>query len=245
VTSLAECLAEILGSAPPSDGEARDWLAARALGLVPVADPTAFEWPGRFLGRWANGSWCVLFGVPPGVIFGAVEGPEIAEAWIVAEHQPAPVVVAAPSAGGSVRGVYVAGVKEAPMTSLPSARAVPGRGLEGDRYYERAGTFSPGGGTGRDLTLVDLAALEGAGVAPEESRRNVITEGIDHDARIGRSFRIGAVECFGRRRCEPCAHLQRLTRPGVLRALVHRGGLRADVVAGGEICVGDPVVATA
>jgi MOSC domain-containing protein YiiM len=68
-----------------------------------------------------------------------------------------------------------------------------------------------------------------------------VVSGVALDALLGRRFRVGEVECLGQRRCEPCAHLQRLTRPGVLRALVHRGGLRADVVRGGEIRVGDAV----
>ena len=71
----------------------------------------------------------------------------------------------------------------------------------------------------------------------------MVTRGIDVNALVGRRFRIGEVECAGRRLCEPCSHLQRLTRPGILRALVHRGGLRADVIGGGEIRVGDAVVA--
>jgi MOSC domain-containing protein YiiM len=78
-------------------------------------------------------------------------------------------------------------------------------------------------------------------VAALEARRNVVVRGVDVDALRGRRFRIGDVELVGRRRCEPCAHLERLTRPGVLRALVHRGGLRADIVAGGELRVGDEV----
>jgi MOSC domain-containing protein YiiM len=49
------------------------------------------------------------------------------------------------------------------------------------------------------------------------------------------------VEIVGRRWCEPCAHLQRLTTPGVLRGLVHRGGLRADIVRGGTIARGDEI----
>jgi MOSC domain-containing protein YiiM len=58
---------------------------------------------------------------------------------------------------------------------------------------------------------------------------------------IGKRFRVGPVECLGQRRCEPCAHLERLTRPGVLRGLAYRGGLRADVLSGGEIRTGDRV----
>ncbi len=132
--SLAACVAYVLGVDPsevPGDGGVglRQWLAGRGLGLVPVAEPVGFEWPGRFLGRRrVSATWAVFFGAPPGIVF-------------------------------------------------------------------------------------DPAAD-------------------------------GEAECFGQRRCEPCAHLERLTRPGVLRGLVHRGGLRADVLSGGEIRVGDRIEAT-
>ena len=237
--TLAACLEQILGAAPPSDEAARDWLAARGLGLAPV--PADFEWPGRFLGRWPSGEWCVLFGVPPGVVFGSVEADAVAGAFVVAPHEPAVRERGAPGGVGRVEVIAVAPELEAPMVAVESAAAVAGRGLAGDRYHDGAGTFS--GGTGRDLTLVDADALADAGVEPLEARRNVVVRGIDLDGLMGQRFRIGEVECIGRRRCEPCAHLQRLTRPGVLRALVHRGGLRADVVTGGVVRVGDEVAA--
>jgi MOSC domain-containing protein YiiM len=130
-------------------------------------------------------------------------------------------------------------------TTLPiavdEAEALPGRGLRGDRYAEGAGTFSAGSGSGRALTLIDAAVLEQLGLPGADARRNVVSRGIDLDALVGRRFRIGVVECIGARWCEPCAHLQRLTRPGVLRALVHRGGRRADIVTGGLIRVRDPI----
>lgn len=231
----------MLGEAPPpgDSDDHTDWLAARGLGLAPV--PADFAWPGRFLGRWPSGSWCVLFGVPPGVVFGRVEASAVAEAYVVASHQPAARVVAAPGTGGRVDGIFLAPAAEAPMVAADAVQVVAGRGLEGDRYFDGAGTFSARGSTGRDITFVDAAALEAAEVAPLESRRNVVVSGVDLDGLIGRSFRVGELECIGRRRCEPCAHLQRLTRPGVLRALVHRGGLRADVVRGGVLRIGDPL----
>lgn len=185
----------------------------------------------------------MLFGVPAGLVFGEVEGDAVAEAYVLAPHEPVARVAEAPVSGGVVEGIFVAPTAEAPTSPLESARAVAGRGLEGDRYFDGAGTFSVKGGTGREVTLADAAALEAAGVGFGEARRNVVVRGIDLDGLIGRRFRVGEVECVGRRRCEPCAHLQRLTRPGVLRALVHRGGLRADVVSGGVVRVGDAVVA--
>jgi MOSC domain-containing protein YiiM len=122
----------------------------------------------------------------------------------------------------------------------------------GDRYFDGRGTFSSAHARGHDLTLIEAEALDGldlpAGpLAPELTRRNVLTRGVDLNALVGQRFRVGDVECVGRRLCEPCAHLERLTtqagRPGTLRALIHRGGLRADVLTDGEIRVGDVVAA--
>ena len=77
----------------------------------------------------------------------------------------------------------------------------------------------------------------------EQARRNIVTRGISLNDLVGRSFRIGSVECVGRRLAEPCAHLEKLTRPGLLRPLVHRGGLRADIITGGVIRLGDEIEA--
>ncbi len=137
---------------------------------------------------------------------------------------------------------------EAP--NAEAAEAVEGRGLLGARYERGAGTFSSKSGRGYDLTLVEAEALEelsarGVELASVEARRNLVVRGIALDDLIGRRFRVGEVECLGQRRCEPCAHLERLTQPGVLRSLVHRGGLRADVLSGGRIRTGDRVEAVA
>jgi len=102
------------------------------------------------------------------------------------------------------------------------------------------------GGDGTVHEVVNgIAEREGVELALIEARRNLVVRGIALDDLIGRRFRVGEVECFGQRRCEPCAHLERLTRPGVLRGLVHRGGLRADVLSSGRIRVGDRIEALA
>jgi MOSC domain-containing protein YiiM len=77
----------------------------------------------------------------------------------------------------------------------------------------------------------------------EQARRNVVTRGISLNGLVGRRFQIGSVECVGRRLAEPCAHLEKLPRPGLLRPLVHRGGLRADITKGGVIRAGDAIEA--
>ena len=260
--SLAACVAYVLGVDPsevPGDGEVglRQWLAGRGLGLVPVAEPVGFEWPGRFLGRRrASATWAVFFGAPPGIVFDPAADPDggaeadLEAAFVLAEHDPARGIGARRGEEGSgvVEVIALSAEAEGPMTVEPSADAVAGRGLVGDRYERKAGTFSDPRGRGYDLTLVEAEALEelaalGVGLAPAAARRNLVVRGIDLDGLIGRRFRVGPVECFGQRRCEPCAHLERLTRPGVLRGLVHRGGLRADVLSGGEIRTGDRIEA--
>ncbi len=259
--SLTVCVAHLLNldaSEIPGDGgvELRQWLALSNRGLVPVESPEDFEWPGRFLGRRSDsGTWVVMFGAPPGVVFDPsedkVEGSvKVDAAFVLAAHNPQKATgvdrSVAVTGEGFVEMISVSEEAEAPMKDLQSAEALAGRGLKGDRYAQGAGTFSDPNGRGYDLTLVEAEALEelnasGVELAPADARRNIIVRGISLDALIGNHFRIGDVECFGQRRCEPCAHLEKLTKPGVLRGLVHRGGLRADVVSGGSIQFGDAV----
>jgi MOSC domain-containing protein YiiM len=127
------------------------------------------------------------------------------------------------------------------VRSVDEIDAVAGRGLEGDRYASGRGTFS-GPGRGYELTLVEAEVLDEIDLPWAEARRNVVTRGIGLNGLVGRRFQLGSAECVGRRLCEPCAHLEQLARPGLLRPLVHRGGLRADIVTDGRIRVGDRVV---
>jgi len=273
VRSVAACLASILEvevasvPLPAADHPEpwtmwRNWLAGRGLGLVPVEDPRGFSWPGPWLAllrceRRATDIAAVAFGAPPGLAWNPLGDDETFEAvhtgFVIA---PADVALweQAPHAADRVEGrvelIAVAAGVAAPMRVVEAATAHPGHGLERDRYFDGSGTFSNPHGRGHDLTLIEAEALEdlmlpAGSLAPEDARRNVVTRGIDLNALVGRHFRVGEVECLGQRLCEPCAHLERLTQPGVLRALVHRGGLRADVLSGGVIRVGDAVRAAA
>ena len=263
--SLRACVAHLLDidlSEVPTRREANigQWLASRNLGLVPVASPETFEWPGRFLGlERGSSTWAVFFGVPPGIVYDPLaeeDGKErdatVDAAFVLAKHDPQRG--AEPATGtesvGTVELIALSAEAEGPMQAVSEAEAVEGRGLLGDRYERKAGTFSNPKGSGYDLTLVEAEALEelsakGVELPPIEARRNLVVRGIALDDLIGRRFRVGEVECLGRRRCEPCSHLERLTRPGVLRGLVHRGGLRADVLSDGRIRTGDDVEALA
>ena len=135
------------------------------------------------------------------------------------------------------------------MVPLGSVRAVAGKGLEGDRYANGVGTFSGQVGSGREVTLIEVEAITSLAreydveIDPADSRRNLVTQDLPLNHLVGREFKVGDVILRGSRLCEPCGHLETLTRPGVRRGLVHRGGLRAEVVDGGIIRTGDEVTA--
>jgi MOSC domain len=271
--SVAACLAAILeldASGVPVPGERhpqpwtvwRQWLGQRRLGLVPIADPANFDWPGPWLAmvRAADGEGCVgavAFGAPPGLAWSPLGGPETFDAveagYVIAPADVAlwgPAVDVAARSPGTVEAIVIAPEAEVAMHQVDRAVARAGRGLEGDRYFDERGTFSNVHGRGYDLTLIEAEALDtldlpSGRLTPEQARRNIVTRGIGLNALVGERFRVGDVECFAQRLCEPCAHLERLTaatgRPGTLRALIHKGGLRADVLNDGEIRVGDEI----
>lgn len=257
-----------LGDAPSTHvlGAYRSWLAGRGSGLVPIHDPRCFQWAGWWFAV-VDGSDSLVadgpqrqvavlaFGTPPGVVLSpqdptllgrATAELAISSAYAVASLDP---VLSAPATGPEQRGtvelIAVAPAAEAPMRLVRQARAFPGRGLEGDRYATSTGTFSPRGAhkPGFELTLIAAEVVEeltarDAHLDFASTRRNILTRGVDVNALVGREFSIGNVRCRGLRLAEPCAHLERIAGPGLLRPLIHRGGVRADILEDGTIHTG-------
>ena len=263
VTAEAFSLPE--DAVPAPEGERlvalmNDWLATRNWRFAYVRDPQTFAWPGSWIAlaadersptRWRP---VLMFGDPSGPIhdpLGNGEGLEIMHGLL-----PVPMdrrgwrtdfsIADRPQTHlGEVVALMTAPHDAADAIARTSVTARPG-GIDGDRYQDGTGKFSTNPRrVGQDITLIEAEALDelkasGISIAPEEARRNVVTRGIGLDALIGKHFRIGEVRCLGQRRAEPCAHLERLT-PGTLRGLVHRGGIRADILNAGTISVGDEI----
>jgi len=283
VRSFAACVASVtetpLSDVPQPRADLRgaiaywrSWLAGRGAGLVPIAKPARFTWPGYWLavlgdmdgGRRDVRTAVLMFGTPSGVVLSpqdpallgaAATDLPVREGYVLSGLDPALITpgAALPSLRGRVEAIAVAEQATAPMRQVERARALAGRGLDGDRYAAKAGTFTPpwpvrllplGIARGYDLTLIaaevlDELVLPGGGkIEYIEARRNIVTRGVDLNALVGRRFRIGDVECLGQRLCEPCSHLERLTTKGMLRSLIHRGGLRADILTDGQISTG-------
>ena len=246
----------------------RSWLAGRGLGLVQIADAANFNWPGYWialLGSQPDGEQnqtaVLMFGTPSGVVLspqdpsllgrGSLELP-VRHGYLIANLDPAlPAPAALPAIRGTVEAIAIAATATGPMRTVEEAQALAGRGLAGDRYAAKSGTFTPSddGGRGYDLTLIQAEILDELVLAEDrrlgyaEARRNLVTRDVDLNALVGRRFRVGEVECFGQRLCEPCSHLERLTVKGVLRGLIHRGGLRADILTDGRIRIGSAIEA--
>ena len=142
---------------------------------------------------------------------------------------------------GRVEAIFIAAEHGDAPHPVESVQAVAGRGLEGNRYFET-------GRPPRELTLIEAEQLEyvrgeyGLAIDAAATGRNLLTRGVDLNALVGKRFRVGAAECRGLELCEPCTTLESRTAPGAIKALVHRAGLNAQILVGGELRPGDAVV---
>ena len=145
---------------------------------------------------------------------------------------------------GKLVGIFLGQRKGEDLQPANHVEAVQGRGLVGDRYFLKEGTYSAKDGPDREVTLIEAEALEGLAreyeitLQPTQTRRNLLTRGVPLNHLVGRTFTIGTVVLRGIRLCEPCGHLEKLTLSGVTKGLIHRGGLRAQVITGGLLELG-------
>jgi MOSC domain-containing protein YiiM len=150
---------------------------------------------------------------------------------------------------GQLINIFIAPRKGKDLTPFVRVEAVAGRGLVGDRYFLKEGTFSAKAGPDREVTLIEAEALEGLAreyqitLEPSQARRNLLTLGVPLNHLVGKTFKVGSVILRGIRLCEPCGHLEKLTCKGIEKGLKHRGGLRAQIVAGGFLEVGAAIMA--
>jgi len=260
-TSLAACIATLLELPLDAVPIVRDeplpgrslarWLGGLGMGIVPIADVASFGWAGPFIG-WlvADGQRraVVMYGSPAGFLFdpsgigdrGTLTGGCMLAALDIALARPPRVE--APVAGGSVDSIWLAPSAGAPARAVSEARALAGRGLDGDRHVAGTGTF-PSGPRGSALTLIEAEVCESfePPLSADVHRRNIVTRGVELNGLVDRELLIGEVRCRGVSKCEPCIVIERYAKRKIMRGLVHRGGLRADILGDGVIRVGDRV----
>ena len=250
-----EALPELQTGEDPATGwVASRWLGGLGLGLARVAGAGSFAWAGPWLARIRPPDgrlrFVVMYGVPSGVVWdpggdGVVESAWIEDGFVVAAADIAlarPPSLEPPRRAGVVAEIWIAPAAGEPATGHGRLQALAGRGLAGDRHSEGKGTF-PSGLPGSALTLIEAEVCESFDppLRADEHRRNLVTRGIALNGLVGHEFMIGQTRCRGMRLCEPCTVADGYASRPILRPLVHRGGLRADILDDGEIQVGDPV----
>jgi MOSC domain-containing protein YiiM len=149
---------------------------------------------------------------------------------------------------GELVAIGVASTGQGTMMEVDTVEALGAQGLAGDRYAELKGTFQRGHiEPKQQVTLIELEAIDAAAaeykleISHLATRRNLLTRGVPLNHLIDREFWVGDVKLRGVKLCEPCKHLEKLSGAGLVEALRHRGGLRAEVSHGGMLRVGDRI----
>lgn len=142
--------------------------------------------------------------------------------------------------GPRLAAIFTAARAGAPMVSHESAELLAGIGITGDRYARGLGHWSDPKWPDQQVTLFESEVAAALGTEPGALRRNLVTTGIRLDDLIGQDFRIGGALLHGVRHCDPCGYIETLTRPGMAAELASgRRGVRAAILEGGHIAVGD------
>lgn len=136
-----------------------------------------------------------------------------------------------------IEAIHIGPEEGGALESVESVHAFAGKGLEGDRHFS-----ADGAKPGEALTLVEAENVADVGLTEGATRRQLTVRGVRLNDLVGKTFRVGEVECYGVELCEPCLHLESMTRPGIITDLVHRAGINADILTDGVIRVGDEVV---
>lgn len=257
-TTFAACVATILELPlddvplePPPGRRLARWLGGLGLGIVPIADAASFAWAGPWIAWLVTNNErraVVMYGSPAGVLFdpagigtdGTITGGFAIAALDIALARPARA--AAPATIGTVESIWLADAAGTPARGVSEARALAGLGLDGDRHVVGTGTF-PSNVPGSALTLIEAEVCESfePPLTADDHRRNLVTRGIALNGLVGHELAIGGVRCRGMRLCEPCIVIERYAKRKIMRGLVHRGGLRVDVLEDGVIRVGGRV----
>lgn len=259
---LIDCVAELLHVSTEDVRKAgitnelnlQGWLGARNLRLVTADSSGAEVSPGLWIAEHHDGRCVAMFDESP--YFATAPSDiqpspkDLHRALVLVPldpSRPSGKLARQPAAGtGVVEALLTAPAAEAPMHTHEEVELHAGRGIPGDRYFDGIGTFSASEKHGQEVTLIEAEVLktmydDGLHLTPADARRNIVTSGIDLNSLVGREFQVGTARCVGRRLCEPCSHLQRLTGTALLRAMVHKGGLRADVLSSGVVAIGDTI----
>jgi len=147
---------------------------------------------------------------------------------------------------GKIIALHFGPSSDEPLSHHDEATLVAGKGVVGDRNYNDDGAIDE-----EQFTLIEsenvthFVETTGLNIASIDTRRNAVTEGIALNELVGKEFSIGNVRLKGIDLCHPCDYLSGLlatdvvSKTEVLKGLADRGGLRAEILSGGTVRLGD------
>ena len=143
-----------------------------------------------------------------------------------------------------ILAIYVSGKKGEEQSAVSEVDVVAGCGIVGDRNFRKTRW------SGQNITFIESEEIDkynrnySQDIPLDATRRNIITKGVRLNSLVGREFSVGTVRFRGVELCEPCSKLgknlenQMITKKEVVKALVHKGGLKADILSGGKLAAG-------
>lgn len=150
---------------------------------------------------------------------------------------------------GIIESIFISANAGGEVLSQSSVKLEAGRGIVGDRYYLFKGTYSKKLEKSHDfeITLIEREEIDafnqatGLDYGTGVFRRNLVTRDIRLNDLVGKEFSIRDVKFKGIRLCEPCAYLSGLLGPEFIDLMVHKAGLRAQILVDGSIEVYDSI----
>ena len=148
---------------------------------------------------------------------------------------------------GEVHQIGIAPAESGKIELQERVELVAGQGIVGDRYFKHAATTPNSHEPNKEITLIELEAIEALRrdhsieLSPIDARRNIVTQGAPLNHLVNVDFYVGEAQLRGLELCEPCSTLEGMTQKGIIGGLVHRGGLRAQILTGGVVQIGDVV----
>jgi len=150
---------------------------------------------------------------------------------------------------GNIIDILIATKAKESLFQIEEANIIKNKGILGDRYFNELGSFSEKLKDKEDfhVTLIEIEEIDafnkltGLNYKNEIFRRNLVTKGMKLNNLVGKEFEINGVKLLGMRLCEPCKMLSNMIGDEFLTKMIHKAGLRAKVLASGDVRVGDTI----
>ena len=143
---------------------------------------------------------------------------------------------------GKIEAINITNISEKNTFYVSQAFLEKGKGIVNDRYY---GNFKE---KKEQVTLINIEKINNfnklinKNIDAKDFRRNIIVSGINLNELINKKIKINNVTLKIHEICQPCKYLQdKLKIPGLVKMLINKSGVRAEILSSGSLAVGDAI----